>query len=52
MVQGKSNKWINKWVQFRNQKVVLDVEMSDPVPVTSRVPLGTVFALSVPPLHQ
>ena len=42
-IQVKTNKWINKWLKFRNQKVVLDGEMSDPVPVTSGVPLGTVL---------
>ena len=44
-IQGKTNKWINKWLKFRNQKIVLDGEMSDPVglPVTSRVPQGTVL---------
>ena len=41
-IQGKTNKWINKWLKFRNQKVALDGEMSDPVPVTSGVLQGTV----------
>ena len=43
-IQGKNNKWINKWVKFRNQKVVLDGEMSDPVPVTPGVPHGKVLS--------
>ena len=30
-IQGKTNKWINKLLKFKNQKVVLDGEMSDPV---------------------
>ena len=44
-IQGKTNKWINKWLKFRNQIVVLDGEMSDPVglTITSRVPQGTVL---------
>ena len=42
-IQGKTNKWINKLLKFRNQKVVLDGEMSDPVSVTSGVPQGTVL---------
>ena len=29
----KNNTWINIWLKFRNRKVVLDGEMSDPVPV-------------------
>ena len=37
-IQGKTNKWINKWLNFRNQNVVLDGDISDPVPVTSGVP--------------
>ena len=44
-IQEKNNKWINKWLKFRNQKVVLDEEMSDPVPVTSGLPQGTVLSL-------
>ena len=42
-IYGKTNKWIIKWLKFRNQKVVLDGEMSDPVPVTFGVYQGTVF---------
>ena len=34
---------MNTWLKFRNQKVVLDGEMSDPVPVTSEVPQGTIL---------
>ena len=42
-IRRKTNKWINKWLKFRNQKVVLVGEMSDPVPVTSEVPQGPVL---------
>ena len=42
-IQGKTNKWISKWLKTRNQKVVIDGEMSESVPVISGVPQGTVL---------
>ena len=52
-IQGKTDKRINKWLKFRNQKVVLDGEMSDPVPVFSGVHTGNSSRPShVPTLHQ
>ena len=36
-------KWINSWLSGRTQQVVLDGQASDPVPVLSGVPQGSVL---------
>ena len=53
-IQGKTNKCINKWLKFRNQKVVLDGEMSDPVPCSHfrGATRNSSRPSYVPPLHQ
>ncbi|KAI8518059.1 hypothetical protein Bbelb_040760 [Branchiostoma belcheri] len=42
-ITGKALVWIQNFLQGRSQTVVLDGERSDPVPVTSGVPQGTVL---------
>ena len=40
---GKNNKWIESWLCYRQQKVVLDLAASTNSPVLSGVPQGTVL---------
>ena len=40
-IRGSTHKWISSWLSGRSQKVVLDDEASDPVPVLSGVPQGS-----------
>ena len=42
-IRGSTHKWISSWLSERSQKVVLDGQASDPVPVLSGVPQGSVF---------
>ena len=42
-IRGSTHKWINSWVSRRTQQVVLDGQASDPVPVLSGVPQGSVL---------
>ena len=42
-IRGSTHKWINSWLSGRTQKVVLDSQASDPVPVSSGVPQGSVL---------
>ena len=42
-IRGSSHKWITSWLSGRFQKVVLDGQASDPVPVLSGVPQGSVL---------
>ena len=42
-IRGSTHKWISSWLSERSQKVVLDGQASDPVPVLSRVPQGSVL---------
>ena len=44
-IRGSTNKWINSWLSGRTQQVVLDGQASDPVPVLSGVPQGSVLGL-------
>ena len=37
-IRGSTHKWISSWLSERSQKVVLDGQASDPVPVLSGVP--------------
>ena len=41
--RGSTNKWIKSWLSGRTQQVVLDGQASDPVPVLSGVPQGSVL---------
>ena len=41
-IRGSTHKWTNSWLSGRTQQVVLD-HASDPVPVLSGVPLGSVL---------
>ena len=41
--RGSTHKWITSWLSGRFQKVVLDGQASDPVPVLSGVPQGSVL---------
>ena len=42
-IRGSTHKWITSWLSMRSQKVVLDGQASDPVPVLSGVPQGSVL---------
>ena len=42
-IRGSTHKWISSWLSKRSQKVVLDGQASDPVPVLSGVPQGSVL---------
>ena len=42
-IRGSTHKWITSWLSVRFQKVVLDGQASDPVPVISEVPQGLVL---------
>ena len=42
-IRGSTHKWITSWLSGRFQKVVLDSQASDPVPVLSGVPQGSVL---------
>ena len=42
-IRGSTKKWINSWLSGRTQQVVLDGQASDPVPVLSGVPQGSVL---------
>ena len=42
-IRGSTHKWIVSWLSGRTQKVVLDGQASDPVPVLSGVPQGSVL---------
>ena len=42
-IRGSTHKWIASWLSERYQKVVLDSQASDPIPVLSGVPQGSVL---------
>ena len=42
-IRGSTHKWFSSWLSERSQKVVLDGQASDPVPVLSGVPQGSVL---------
>ena len=42
-IRGSTHKWITSWLSRRFQKVVLDGQASDPVPVLSGIPQGSVL---------
>ena len=42
-IRGSTHNWITSWLSGRFQKVVLDGQASDPVPVLSGVPQGSVL---------
>ena len=42
-IRGSTHKWISPWLSERSQKVMLDGQASDPVPVLSGVPQGSVL---------
>ena len=42
-IRGSTHKWINSWLSGHTQQVVLDGQASDPVPVLSGVPQGSVL---------
>ena len=44
-IRGSTHKWINSWLSGRTRQVVLDGQASDPVPVLSGVPQGSVLGL-------
>ena len=52
-IRGSTHKWISSWVSGRSQKVVLDGQASDPVPVPSGVPQESVlFLISIDDLPE
>ena len=44
-IRGSTHNWIASWLSERYQKVVLDGQASDPVPVLSHVTQGSVLGL-------
>ena len=42
-IRGSTHKWISLWLSERSQKVLLDGQASDPVPVLSGVPQDSVL---------
>ena len=42
-ITGSTHKWISSWLSERSQKVVLNGQASDPVPVLSGVPQGSIL---------
>ena len=42
-IRGSTHKWISSWLSERSKKVMLDGQASDPVPVLSGVPQGSVL---------
>ena len=42
-IRGSTHKWINSWLSGRTYQVVLDGQASEPVPVLSGVPQGSVL---------
>ena len=42
-IRGSTHKWISSWLSGRSQQVVLDGQASDPIPVLSGVPQGSVL---------
>lgn len=42
-IRGSTHKWISSWLSGRSQRVVLEGQASDPVPVLSGVPQGSVL---------
>ena len=44
-IRGSTHKWISSWLSESSQQVVLDGQASDPVPVLSGVPQGSVLGL-------
>ena len=44
-IRGSTHKWIASWLSEHYQKVMLDGQASDPVPVLSGVPQGSVLVL-------
>ena len=42
-IRGSTHKWINSWLSGRTQQVASDGQASDPVPVLSGVPRGSVL---------
>ena len=42
-IRGSTHKWINSWLSWRTQQLVLDGQASAPVPVLSGVSLGPIL---------
>ena len=49
-IRASTLKWISSWLSERSQKVVLDGQASDPVPVLSRGPSS--FGIKASPLSH